>query len=883
MKYILSFILFFSVFQIYSQNIPDILIRKAYSGSLDLVLDKLGEDYGLKISYPKSLLAPIKYSSSNQPLSLSDLLNKICLQNDLKIDIADDQTIYLINKKAFKNGVLGLGIHYIGNPTKHKFKLSGKVTDYYTGESLPFVNIVVCGTSLGTTSNVDGFFSLLEIPSDTVTLIVSYVGYKSQNIYLTPINTNRFFEIKLIPEPQELGEVLVSDEKINLFKPNDLIGLAKISPSKLNTLPNLGEKDVFRSFQLLPGVSASSEMSSGLSVRGGTPDQTLVLFDWFTVYNVDHLFGYFSAFNANSIKDVQLFKGGFDAKYGGRLSSVVDITGKEGNKNEFNTGIDLSMMSSNVLIESPIGTKGSILITGRRSWESPIYTKVFDKLSKSSSDITKKLNGGKSLSSYFYDVNTKLTYALSNTNLISISLYSGADRMDNSISQVNQTKNGSNNYFTSDVTQWGNMGASFKWARKWSDKFYINWLFSYSDYYGSRDRTVDRSMLDNNGNTRNVKLGLLEGNNIKDYSFKSFYEYQLLDNNQLGFGLNTTHYLANYNLSQSDTVHVIDQTTAGVTYSAFAHDKLQLIGNRLTIIAGSRLTYYDVTKKTYFEPRLNASFQITPIFKLKASFGEYFQFTNRVIREDILQGSRDFWVLADNNKLPVSTSEQWLGGFSLENSDYLFDAEIYSKILGGIAEYSMQVIPKSGKLGYTENFLSGDGIARGIDLMLQKKQGRYTGWIAYSIGHAVSHFDAYGSGYFFASNDVPKELKIVNFFKLKNWDFSATWIYASGRPYTSPEGGYEVLMIDGSSKGFVSVSAKNGNRYSDYHRLDIAATYNFRLFHRNPCSISMSIFNLYNRKNIWYKDYHVEGNKIVVNDVNYLGLTPNISFSIRLK
>ena len=761
--------------------------------------------------------------------------------------------------------------------------LSGRITDQYSGESLPNVNIFVRGTTIGTTSNVDGFFSLLEVPSDTLSLEVSYIGYKSAIISLTPENTTLFFEIKLAPSLLELNEIVITDDKYNPFKSNDLVGLAKVVPNQLNSLPNLGEKDLFRSFQLQPGISAASELSSGLSVRGGTPDQTLVLFDWFTVYNVDHLFGYFSAFNANAVKDIQLFKGGFDAKYGGRLSSVVDITGKEGNKKNLNAGADLSLMSTNLIVESPIGSKLSVLLTGRRSWSSPIYIKIFDKLTKSNTEKVKKLNNGKSLSSYFFDINSKITYALSNTNLISISLYTGGDRMDNSISQTNTSKNGSSNYFTNDLTQWGNLGASFKWARKWSDKFYINWLFSYSDYYGSRDRTLDRSITDASGKARNIKSGLMENNNILDYSFKSFYEYQLSDNNQVGFGLNTTHYAVKYELSQNDTISVVDQNNAGVTYSCFVHDKLTLLNNRLNIIAGSRFTYYDVTQKTYLEPRINASMQLTPRLRIKASYGIYYQFTNRVIREDILQGSRDFWVLADNGKLPVSASRQWISGFALENSDYLLDVELYAKNLTGIAEYSMQLVPKSGKLSYSENFMNGSGLSKGIDLMLQKKRGRYSGWIAYSIGHSVNHFDEYGSGYFFASNDVPMEVKIVNFFQYKKWDFSATWIYASGKPYTAPEGGYEVTMVDGSTKGFISVSSKNAERYSSYHRLDIAASYSFKLFRQSPCSISLSVFNLYNRKNIWYIDYHVADNNIQANSVNYLGITPNLSFSIRFK
>ncbi|HML83952.1 MAG TPA: TonB-dependent receptor, partial [Bacteroidales bacterium] len=212
---------------------------------------------------------------------------------------------------------------------------------------------------------------------------------------------------------------------------------------------------------------------------------------------------------------------------------------------------------------------------------------------------------------------------------------------------------------------------------------------------------------------------------------------------------------------------------------------------------GLRYNLFTPTSGSYFEPRINSSYQILPWLKLKASAGKYYQFARRVIREDILQGSRDFWVLSDNDNLPVSSSDQVALGFSVENRDLLFDAEVYFKKLYNITEYSLRYTYNPKEVDYEESFYTGNGEVRGIDLLLQKKSGKFNGWIGYTLGQVVNRYPDFGNYDFYASNDVTHEFKLVGSYQMKNWVFGATWIYTTGRPYTAPEGGYQVTLLDG--------------------------------------------------------------------------------------
>ena len=793
---------------------------------------------------------------------------------------------------------------YFGPPKSFKYTLSGMVQDKSTGEALPFAGVLLKGTRNGVTTNADGYFTLTKIATDTSVLLVSYVGYITAPIHLSPFLPKTNFVIQLTPAGNTMKAVTVTAARgdVMLMKKEE-ISVIKMTPKHIAKLPNIGEKDVMRSFQLMPGVSASQESSSGLYVRGGTPDQNLVLFDGFTVYHVDHLYGFFSAFNANAVKDIQLYKGGFESKFGGRLSSVTEITGKDGNQKAVNFGGDISLLSANAWAEIPIGDKFSSVIAVRRSYKGPIYNKLFEKYSKSSSATTPTQQGGPGgrrfmqeaeVTSYFYDLNGKFTYRPTQKDIVTLSFFNSSDKLDNSIDNSNLPSFGGNlnsslSMSSTDLTQYGNIGSSLKWSRKWNDKFYNNTILSFSNFYSNRDRSTERSTTNASGETTTNKNGLLENNNLKDFSFKSDYQYDVSSFSQLQFGTFSTYYNIHYAYSQNDTTTIIDKKNKATLSGAYLQNKFKFFNDRLVFLPGIRTNYFGSTRQFYHEPRASLSYSLTDRITLKAATGKYHQFANVITREDILSGSKQFWLLSDDKSIPVSSADHYIAGVSYESSNYLFSAEAYYKEVKNLTEYSLRFNPSPTGVSYEENFFTGYGYARGIEFLAQKKTGKFDGWVSYTLGQARNHFNVYSDTYYPANQDVTHEFKAVLLYNWKRWDFSATWIYATGRPYTAPSGAYTITLLDGSTQDFYTVTDKNGLRLPDYHRADVSL--NFKLLagtsgskkRREIGYLGFSIFNLYNHTNVWYKTYSIEQGSLIETNVNYTGITPNLTLSLKLR
>lgn len=772
--------------------------------------------------------------------------------------------------------------------------VSGRVSDAATGEALPAVTVTVVGTRINTSTNIDGHFVLSGLSTGALRLRFTCIGYRIYEIAAQPGTTE--LDIQLTTEADELDEVTVTGESTQRFKANEQVGMIRMNPRLIATLPSLGEKDIFRAFQLMPGVSAGNEQSAGLYVRGGTPDQNLVLFDGFTVYNVDHLFGFFSAFNANAIKDVRLFKGGFDAQYGGRLSALMDITGKEGSKTAFNAGMDVGFLSANAFVETPIGEHISVLATYRRSFGTSFYDKLKDQATVDNhrgrsdgrlSGIADRIRGQADVQSWFDDLNTKVTYHSGGGDVLSWSVYHGKDHLDNSIQAGGGGWIGSriSSFFsnTTDIASWGNTGTSLKWSRQWSPTLYSNSLVSYSHYFSERDNTLHGHITDTLGTEREFRSGTIEDNRLHDYAARTDWEWSVSATHRLGFGAQYSYQDIGYTYARNDTLTLVNRQSSGHTFATYMEDVMRMVNHRLTLVPGIRLTAFSPTGQWYIEPRFRGEYQLTDRVKVKGSAGQYNQFAKRVVREDLLRGSRDFWLLADDGRIPVSLSRQYSAGISWENERFLIDGEAYVKEMEGLSEYTLRFQPSGGGADYADFFYEGTGLARGIDLLAQKKMGRYNGWIGYTLAEVTNRFDVYGENAFPAANDVRNEFKMVHNYRLGRFDFSVSWFYMTGKPYTAPTGGYEITLLDGTRQTYLNVSEKNALRLPAYHRLDAAVTLNFGRPGKFNGTLGLSVFNLYNRTNVWYKNFEIVEDEIVETDVNYLGFTPNLSLSIKLK
>jgi hypothetical protein len=855
------------------------------------VLADFETKYGMRLRYDTALVADYKCDQLFLGTPVMTAFEAVFRQFDDLAYFVDNDGFYsvVLRKNLPKNRTKIENRQYVGDATRTNITVYGRIKDQTNGEPLPFATVYVEGhTTVNAVTNTDGYFTLYKVPTDRETLIFKYLGYETQQFFLSPeMNLDNLF-VELLPAANQLDEVTIITEREDVLRvPEQSIGVIQTTAAKIADLPALGEKDLFRTFQLMPGISGSNESSASMYVRGGTPDQNLVQYDGFTIYHQEHLMGVFSAFNTNAVKDVQLHKGGFDAKYGGRLSSVMEIVGKTGDDKQFNVGADVGFLGVNGFVETPLGNeKGSVFVAGRRSFPSFMYdkfTSVYTENQASAGGGGGRFNARnqEKPESYFYDLNGKLTFTPNRRDIFSVSFFNGEDILDNS-------REGFGSQFTSgsitDKTNWGNIGGSAKWSRNWNNRFYSNLLASYSNYYSLRDRQ-NNTATTSGATAVMMDMNTDEDNDLRDISLKFDNEYKMSGANRLEFGLTYSNYGVDYSYSQSDTASILNMRNRGNLASAYVQDKFSMT-EKLTLLPGVRVSYFDVTGKPYVEPRFQAFYKINSRLSLKGSAGYYRQFVNRIVREDISAGSRDIWLLSDDEGIPVSGATHFVAGGSYETHDFLFDVEAYYKKLYDLSEYTLRFTRSFiDNSGYQEFFYNGSGYSRGIDFLLQKKYGVLTGWLGYTLGETRYRFPVYGDGYYPANQDVTHEFKFVATYKpIKDLTITATWIYATGKPFTEPIGAYTLATPNGGNMNFIVVDRKNNARYPDYHRLDLLAKYDLSFIKAIKSSVSLSLFNVYDRANVWYREYAFDQTYgVTATNINLLGFTPNVTLSVQLK
>ena len=784
--------------------------------------------------------------------------------------------------------------------SQNKKDISGTIRDSETGETLIYANIIIEGTNFGATTNKDGFFVIIDALPEQFTLLVSYIGYKSLKFqYDNSEANNKKLELELNPISMVTDDVVITAEKYKIWKMADGVSQITLSPKQLMILPKLGEVDIFRSLQLLPGVSGISDGSSGLYVRGGTPDQNLILLDGMTVYHVDHFFGFFSAFNSDAVKDVQFYKGGFTSKYGGRMSSVVDLTGKTGSINKFKMDVGLSSLSLNGVAEIPVFDNGSILISGRRSYSDIIQTDFYQSIYgflSGSDEAEPKINGRGEVmeqslmpSFYFYDLNAKFSYQLSDKDFVSFSFYNGEDNLDESQDPKSTGSSGTatTQRFTNDFTNWGNLGGSAKWSRQWGDRFYSNFLVSSTDYFNNRNSEKGTTTSDDENSTGFIGTSFksVEDNNVKDFTIRLDNEWKLSNMQKLSFGLWFSDISTNFLMTRNDSITILDRNSGSSQLALYVSDNIKLFSD-LTLDIGGRLTAYEGTESLYFEPRFSTTYSLTDQIKVKGAWGHYYQFINHITNEDVLEGTRDFWMVADDY-LKTGFATHYILGAEYQTDDYLFTIEGYYKDLENLIEFNQRIKIARGRQTTTlptstveENFFFGNGYSKGIEFLVQKKAGNFNGWLSYTLGQVEYTFPDFNDGLAFsASHDRRHEVNLVASYKLGNWNLSASWVYATGKAYTAPESQYYLTLLNGESYGYTHVSDKNTYRLPDYHRLDLSATYTFNKKSYSG-DIGLSIYNLYDYENVWYREYDLETTPIVITDVTMLGITPTLFMKI---
>ena len=358
------------------------------------------------------------------------------------------------------------------------------------------------------------------------------------------------------------------------------------------------------------------------------------------------------------------------------------------------------------------------------------------------------------------------------------------------------------------------------------------------------------------------------------------------NDHKFSFGLWASDVNTSFLMTRNDTLTILDRNSGSSQFALYASDKIQML-SPLTIDVGGRLTYYEGTESLYFEPRFSAIYSLTNQLKLKSAWGHYYQFINHITNEDVLEGTRDFWMVADDYIKP-GFATHYILGIEYQTNDYLFAIEGYYKDLENLVEFNQRISGSRGGRGITpptttveENFFFGDGYSQGVEFLIQKKAGNFNGWLSYTLGQVEYTFSEFNDGLAFpASHDRRHEVNLVASYKIGNWNLSASWVYATGKAYTAPESQYYLTLLDGESFGYTHVSDKNANRLPDYHRLDLSATYSFNVKKSYTGDVGLSIYNLYDYTNVWYREYDLDTTPIVITDVTMLGITPTLFIKV---
>jgi len=726
---------------------------------------------------------------------------------------------------------------------QEKYTISGYVKSANSGEEMIGANVIIRSINAGVSTNVYGFYSL-TLEKGTYDVSFSYIGFKDI-VKTIELNGNVKLDIELEESVNELDVVEISGDGAEKNISSIEMSVNKIDSRTIKKIPAfLGEPDVIRSVLLLPGVTTVGEGSTGFNVRGGGIDQNLVLLDEAPVYNSSHLFGFFSVFNPDAVKNVKLIKGGIAPNYGGRLSSILDVRMKEGNKKKFTGEGGLGLIFSRLSLEGPIKKdKASFIVAGRRSY-ADILARPFLR------------NDLKDSKFYFYDLTAKVNYQINEKNKLFLSGYFGRDVFGSGF-----------------IFDWGNATATVRWNHIFNDRLFMNLTGYYSDYdyaFGVEEEASEDEFE--------------WKSSIVSYSFKPDLAYYIDNNNTLRFGGQSIYYnfkpAEAFSVSRGQRIDInLDEKFA--MENAIYIQNEQKIGARTKMLYGFRWSQFSYlgkgVKQTYgdttagirkpligeenfdnwesiasynnFEPRFSIQYELNEFSSLKASYNRMSQYLH-LISNTIASTPIDLWLPTTNNIKPQIADQIAVGYFrNFKNNTYEASAEVFAKDFQNQIDYI-----DNADIFFNEelegDLLSGDGRAYGLELYVKRNSGRITGWVSYTLSRSERKVDGISNGEWYPNRfDRTHNLSVVSSYEFNDkWSFSANFIYSSGTPGTFPTNRYEIqgVILPHNVNG-----TRNNFRIPDYHRLDLAATLTPRTNEgrRWKSEWVFSVYNIYNRRN----------------------------------
>lgn len=747
--------------------------------------------------------------------------------------------------------------------------VSGHVRDALTGETLVGASVrLKSDPSAGARANNYGFYSL-TLPEGNHLLVISHVGYTAQEMDVS-LMADTIVDIDL-RSGELLDEVVINQSSSSENVRSPQMGMTRVDVSEIKHVPVLmGERDVLKTIQLLPGVLSGGEGSSNFFVRGGSGDQNLILLDEAMVYNASHLFGFFSTFNSDAIKDVNLYKGGMPAQYGGRLASVLDITMLDGNKKSLGAEGGIGLIASRLKVDGPIvKDRGSFMVSGRRT-----YADLFLKLSNDEDINNSRL--------YFYDLNAKANYRFNERNTVFLSGYFGRDVL------------GYSRLFGFD---WGNATGTLRWNHVLNSRLFSNTTFVYSNF-------------NYNVNIENEEFNFVIASRIQNYNLKQDFQLFASNKSTWRFGVNLLQQgisPANIDADENTAVNSLRlEDRTGMELAGYLSHEWKPT-ERLNLIYGLRVnnfllfgpgTFYeydadgDVRSSQVYgrgevaqyyinlEPRLSLSYQLRGNNSLKLSYNRNAQHLHQ-LSNSTSSLPTDAWVMSSNNIKPQLADQTALGYYqNFGDNRYEFSVESYYKYMQNQIDYRNAADLQANEHIEAE-LLYGIGQAYGVELFLKKRTGKLNGWLSYALSRSERRFDGINDGNWFAARqDRTHDVSVVGMYQLSpRWNLSATFVYSTGNAVTFPSGKYSV---DGRTLWYYT--ERNGYRMPDYHRLDLGATWESTAFKRFKSSWTFGVYNAYNRKNAYIIDFREnEANPNVTEAyrIALFGIIPSVTWNFK--
>ena len=775
---------------------------------------------------------------------------------------------------------------------QQKVSVSGYVREKSSGEMLSGAVIFLSPSKVSTFSNTYGFYSVTIPAGVPQKIFVKVPGFDLDSFEWTSLgDTFKSFGLTVIPENaaiEKIDEVNIVSKKTTFA---DKVELSKIDipVNQIKEIPALfGEKDVLKVIQLLPGVQKGGEGQSGIYVRGGGPDQNLLILDEATVYNATHLFGFFSVFNGDALRSVELTKGGFPARYGGRLSSVIDLNMKEGNNQKYTGELGIGLISSRFTFEGPIKKgKSSFMISGRRTYIDLLVQPFIYAQTQGTAGY------------YFYDMNAKFNYILSEKDKLFVSGYFGRDKF-----YASNDEGSSQSDFG---FSWGNRTLTGRWNHQFNSRLFSNLSLLHSHY----DLTIEA--VETSGSD---KFSLSMSSVINDFGLKYDFDWRPNPDHLVRYGIS----MINHQFNPSAVVvtaanqELLNKTVDVIqTYESGMYIEDQIKWNDWKFLPGLRVSQYNVETKTYLnpEPRFSASFNWDKSLAFKGSYAKMNQYMHLLSNSGIGLPT-DLWVPATMNLKPMSSEQIALGIAKDFKGGYSVSLEFYQKSMSNVLQYKDGAsfmlqdnfdpsVPTDAK-SWEKAVTSGKGSSTGAELFIQKQVGKLSGWIGYTLSWTTLQFDDLNGGNpFYAKYDRRHDASIVAIYKIdKEFSFAATWVYGTGNAITMPQGTINSsshqlqrfpYLWDPNAGGInnnIDYGSRNGFRMEAYHRLDLSFKFS-REKTRGTQTWEVSVYNAYNQANPFFYYGRMEFDNSTGNNVNKLKkvtlfpVIPSVSWSFKFK